>query len=260
MGVVTGDGTVGKALTVLDQVAGIGRPVRMRELLETSEFPKPTLYRLLQTLTNQGMLTYNTEAQTYAPGIRLVRLAHVAWSQASLAPIARPHVDALAANLREAVHVAQIDNGQVVFVDKRQASTKFSTLAQAGQVAPAYCTGVGKAILAFLSEEDLEQALLQQAFHQYTPATHTSANTLRAELETIRAEGIAFDREEHAAGIISIAAPILTPSRRVVGSISIATATNRHSLEGLGKFRPALLECAQKIGAEAQSWQPPSLP
>ncbi|SFR43845.1 transcriptional regulator, IclR family [Yoonia tamlensis] len=260
MGVVTGDGTVGKALTVLDQVAGIGRPVRMRELLETSEFPKPTLHRLLQTLTNQGMLTYDPDAQTYAPGIRLVRMAHIAWSQASLAPIARPHIDALAANLREAVHVAQIDNGQVVFVDKRQASTKFSTLAQAGQVAPAYCTGVGKAILAFLPKPELKQALQLQAFHRYTPATHTNAETLKAELATIRKDGIAYDREEHAQGIISIAAPILTPANRVVGAMSIATATNRHSLDGLEAFRPALVECAQKIGAEAQSWQPPSLP
>jgi DNA-binding IclR family transcriptional regulator len=259
-GVVAGDGTVGKALSVLDQVASVGRPVRMRELLETSDFPKPTLYRFLQTLTNQGMLSYDAEAQTYTPGIRLVRLAHSAWSQASLAPIARPHVDLLASSLREAVHLAQIDNGQVIFIDKRQASTKFATLAQTGKVVPAYCTGVGKAILAFLPKDQQRHAILQQAFLRYTSATHTSADTLSVELDAIYREGIAFDREEHDDGIISIAAPILTPDKRVVGALSIATATNRHSLEGLNEFRPALLECATKIGDEAQSWQSPSLP
>ena len=88
MNVVNSDGTVAKALSVLDQVTAMGRPVRMRELLETSEFPKPTLYRLLQTLTSQRMLSYDKDQQTYAPGIRLVSLAHSAWSQASLAPIA----------------------------------------------------------------------------------------------------------------------------------------------------------------------------
>lgn len=260
MNVVTNDGTVAKALSVLDQVAAMGRPVRMRELLETSEFPKPTLYRFLQTLTNQRMLTYDKELQTYAPGIRLVSLAHSAWSQASLAPIAAPHISSLAGSLREAVHLAQIDNGQVVFVDKRQASNQFETLARAGQVAPAYCTGVGKAILANLSKEKQAQALRQQAFHRYTDATHTSAETLLRELELIRSEGIAFDREEHEVGIISIAAPILTDTGRVVGAVSIATATNRHTLEGLNAFRPALLDCAALIGAEAQSWQSPSAP
>jgi len=254
---VSGDGTVGKALTVLEQVAAIGRPVRMRELLEASEFPKPTLYRLLQTLAHQGMLSYDAELRTYALGIRLVHLAHTAWALASLAPIARPHVDALASSLHEAVHLAQIDNGQVIFIEKRQVSSQFATLAQAGQVAPAYCTGVGKAILAFLSDEERALALRQQSFMQYTDATHKCAETLSIELETIRSEGVAFDREEHEAGIISIAAPILTPAHRVVGALSIATATNRYSLEGLNQFRPALLQCASKIGAEAQSWQAP---
>lgn len=260
MNVVTSDGTVAKALSVLDQVTAMGRPVRMRELLETSEFPKPTLYRFLQTLTNQRMLSYDKESQTYAPGIRLVSLAHSAWSQASLAPIAAPHINALGQSVREAIHLAQIDNGQVVFVDKRQASNRFATLARTGQVAPAYCTGVGKAILAHLSEEAQAQALQQQAFLKYTEATHTNIDTLLIELGQIHAEGIAFDREEHEVGIISIAAPILTDAGRVVGAVSIATSTSRHSLEGLNAFRTALLECAALIGAEAQSWQSPSAP
>ena len=73
------DGTVGKALQVLDQVAEFRRPVRFAELLENSPFPKPTLYRFVQTLTNQGMLSFDPDRQTYAMGVRLVRLAHSAW-------------------------------------------------------------------------------------------------------------------------------------------------------------------------------------
>lgn len=206
------------------------------------------------------MLSYDPEQQTYAPGIRLVRLAHSAWSQASLAPVARPHIETLASSLREAVHLAQIDNGQVVFIDKRQASTRFATLAQPGQVAPAFCTGIGKAILAFLPEDERDHAIQQQAFLQYTPNTHTTAQALLADLKAVQVDGIAYDREEHEVGIISIAAPILTPSNRVVGAVSIATATNRYALEELEAFRPALLDCVNQIGAEAQSWLPPSLP
>lgn len=73
------DGTVGKALAVLDQVAAFGHPVRFNEILADSPYPKPTLYRFVQTLTNQGMLAYDPDRQTYAPGVRLVRLAHAAW-------------------------------------------------------------------------------------------------------------------------------------------------------------------------------------
>lgn len=254
----TGDGTVGKALGVLDQVAAFGRPVQFGELLEYSEHPKATLYRFLQTLTNQHLLAYDPQDQTYRMGLRLVQLAHAAWKQSSLAPVARPFIEALAGEVGETIHLAQMDHGQVLFVDKFKTVDLFETLAQTGKVAPGYCTGVGKAILAFLPPDRRKRALMQQAFMQYTPATHASAESLSAELDEIRVEGVAFDREEHERGIISIAAPILTDGGRVVGAISIATSTSRYSLEELNAFRPALLDAAEKIGVAAAVWQFPS--
>ena len=257
MGYVTGDGTVGKALAVLDQVAAFGRPVRFSEILAQSDLPKPTLYRFVQSLTNQNMLSYDADRQTYAPGMRLVRLAHSAWAQSSLAPVAGPSMDALFAQVGEAVHLAQIDNGQVLFIDKRKPTAAYDTLAQAGQVAPAYCTGVGKAILAFMSDEGRARALRQQAFMGYTDATHTDAASLIAELDQIRADGVAYDREEHEAGIISIAAPIIARDR-VIGALSIATATTRHDIAGLTGYRDLLTQAATQIGADAHAWQSPT--
>ena len=191
-----GDGTVGKALDVLDQVAEIGRPVRFGELMETSDFPKATLYRFLQTLTSQKLLSYDPDDQTYRLGLRLVQLAHAAWKQSSLTPSARPHIEALGAKVGETIHLAQMDHGQVLFVDKFKTVDQFETLAQTGKIAPGYCTGVGKAILAFLPPERRQRALMQQAFMQYTPATHTNAKSLSDELDKIRKDGVAFDREE----------------------------------------------------------------
>ena len=132
-----GDGTVGKALEVLDAVAAYQRPVRFTELLEGSKFPKATLYRFLQTLTNQNLLSHDPDTGSYSLGLRLIRLAHTAWEQASLAPIARPYVEHLAAEAGESVHLAQMDNGQVIFVEKLKATDRFETLAQVGKVAPA---------------------------------------------------------------------------------------------------------------------------
>jgi DNA-binding IclR family transcriptional regulator len=149
----------GKALTVLDAVAEHGRPVRFTELLEDSPFPKATLYRFVQTLTAQGMLSYDPERQTYAPGLRLVRLAHAAWQASSLAPIARPYLDDLSRATGETVHLAQLDGGQVLYVDKRNATDPVEMYSQAGKVGPAYCTGVGKAMLAYLPEAELAPVL-----------------------------------------------------------------------------------------------------
>ncbi|KPP88086.1 MAG: IclR family transcriptional regulator [Rhodobacteraceae bacterium HLUCCA08] len=252
------DGTVGKALAVLDQVAAYGRPVRFGELLDRSPFPKATLYRFVQTLTNQGMLAYDPDRQTYAPGVRLLRLAHAAWAQSSLAPIARPYLDRLAEATGETLHLAQMERGQVLYVDKRNAAEPIEMFSQAGKVGPGYCTGVGKAMMAFLPEDDRRAAIRQQSFFAHTPATLASPTALEADLARIRAEGVSYDREEHEPGIICIAVPILSSKGRVLGALSITSSTARASLDGLGRHRIALQSTAADIAQAAETWQFPT--
>ncbi len=251
-------GTVGKALEVLDQVAAFGRPVRFAELQTESRFPKATLYRLVQSLTEQGMLNFDPDRHTYGPGLRLVRLAHAAWQQSSLAQIARPHVDRLAESVCEAVDVAQIDHGHVVFVDRRQQVSAMDVLPQTGLVAPSFCTGVGKVILAFLPEDRQGEVLDQQAFVPYTEKTHLSAESLKAELDEIRQSGIALEVEEHFDGIVSVAAPILKAECEPVGAISIATYSSRRTIEDLRGLSPNLRETAARIATEIEPWHFPN--
>ncbi|MFQ1701723.1 IclR family transcriptional regulator [Loktanella agnita] len=257
MASVTGDGTVGKALHVLDQVAAFGRPVRFSELLARSDYPKPTLYRFVQSLTNQQMLAYDPDRQTYAPGIRLVRLAHAAWEQSTLAPIARPHLDALSAKVGETVHLAQLDNAHVLYIDKRNAGKPVQMYSQAGKIGPAYCTGVGKVMLAFSEACTVDRVIAQQSFHKFTPHTLTSPAALRAELTEIQTNGFGFDREEHEPGIICIAMPVLSETGRLLGALSVTSTTARTDLAGLETYAPVLQQTAKDIAAEAQNWSFP---
>jgi DNA-binding IclR family transcriptional regulator len=253
----SGDGTVAKALAVMDEIAAFGRPVRFSELLDRSPYPKATLYRFVQVLTKQGMLHFDPDRQTYAPGLRLVRLAHAAWQTSALAPIARPHVDALSEVAGETVHLAQLDGAQVLYVDKRNARQPIEMYSAAGKVGPAYCTGVGKAMLAFLPETQLARVIAQQSFHRFTPNTYTAEDALRQELAAIRNRGHAYDREEHEPGIICIAYPILTRAGRVLGAMSVTTTTARESLAGLDRHLPRIRAAAEAIATEAQDWRFP---
>ncbi|MEO0487786.1 MAG: IclR family transcriptional regulator [Pseudomonadota bacterium] len=250
-------GTVGKALEVLDRVAMAGRPIRFAELLATSPYPKATLYRFVQTLTYEGMLTYDPDRQTYALGVRLVRLAHAAWSTSSLAPMARQHLEKLSDRAGETVHLAQLDHAQVLYVDKVNAHEPIPMFSQAGKVGPAYCTGVGKAMLAHLPETTLEDVIEQQSFHRFTPGTLTSAAALRKELHEIRDRGYGYDREEHEPGIICVAMPILTGRGRMLGALSVTSSTTRTTLTELAKHVPALRLAATSIAEEAVQWQFP---
>ena len=122
----------------------------------------------MQTLTKQGMRAFYPDRQAHSKGIRLVRLAHSAWRHSSLALVARSFIEALAAEVGEAVRLAQLDKVCVLFVDKCKATAHFETLAQAGKIAPGYCTGVGKAILAFMPRVEQNHALEQQSYVAYT--------------------------------------------------------------------------------------------
>jgi IclR family transcriptional regulator, KDG regulon repressor len=251
------DGTVGKALDVLDMVASQDGPVRFSDLLSQAAYPKATLYRLVQTLTNQGMLSYDDDLGTYALGVRLVRLAHAAWTQSSLAPIARPYLDELAHKTGETIHLAQLDLGQVLYVDKRNAAKPVDMFSSAGKVGPAYCTGVGKAMMAFLDEAALQASISRQSFHRFTPNTLDTPELLRAELATIRACGHCFDREEHEPGIICCAVPILTRTGRVLGAVSVTSTTARTTLAALAAHAPMIKDIAAQIAVEAESWRFP---
>ncbi len=251
------DGTVGKALDVLDAVAGFGRPVRFSDLLATSTYPKATLYRFLQTLTHQGMLAYDEDRGTYAPGLRLVRLAHAAWSTSSLAPIAKPYLDELSRETGETIHLAQMDMGQVIYVDKRNAAKPVEMFSSAGKVGPAYCTGVGKAMLAFLDAPALEAALARQSFHRFTPETLDSPDKLKRELDAIRSRGHAFDREEHEPGIICCAVPILSRTGRAIGALSVTSTTARTTLGALEAQADHIKDIATKIASAAEDWRFP---
>jgi IclR family transcriptional regulator, KDG regulon repressor len=252
-----GDGTVGKALDVLDKVAAFGRPVRFSELLAGSAYPKATLYRLVQTLTHQGMLAHDSDHGTYAPGVRLVRLAHAAWAQSSLAPVARPYLDRLAASVGETVHLAQLDHAQVLYVDKRNATQPVDMFSQAGRVGPAYCTGVGKAMLAHQAPDLLDRLVAQQSFHPFTPRTITSARALGDELHAVRLNGYAFDREEHEPGIICVALPILSDAGRCLGALSVTSTTGRTNLAGLERLVPLIRDTTRQIAHAAQAWRFP---
>lgn len=250
-------GTVGKAMDVLDIVVSFGRAVRFQDVLEASSYPKATLHRLLQSLTSTGMLAYDEERSLYMPGMRLVRTGRHAWSQSSLASLARPFIEALAKDVGETVHLAQMENSRVIFIDKITPGKGFRTMASPGRLSPAHCTGVGKVMLAFMPEERRAAALERLTYEPFTPNTHTGPETLLPDLEQIRQAGVGYDRQEHEEGIMSVAAPIIGGAGQVIGAVSVVTSTFRMKAPDMEKFRPALSRTAAQIGSEAARWPYP---
>jgi len=246
-----GTGTLSKGLALLEAVATGAQPLRFTDLLHAQPYPKATLHRLLKTLIEAEMVIYDAEQRTYHPGLRLIRLAHDTWLQSSLADAARATLDQLAIDLGETIHLAVLDHGQVLYLDKRIAARPVAMFSSPGKVGPAHCTGVGKVMLAHLDADALNDALARQSFHQYRPATISTATALRKELAAIRRCGHGFDREEHEPAIICIAVPILSTRGHLLGGLSTTSTTYVTDLKSLEAYAPRLKEAAAAIAGEA---------
>jgi len=246
-----GAGTLTKGLALLEAVAAGPQPLRFTDLLHSQPYPKATLHRLLKTLIEAGMVVYDGDQRSYHPGMRLIRLSHAAWLRSSLADAARDALDQLSSEIDETIHLAVLDNAQVLYLDKRMSGQPVTMFSSPGKVGPAHCTGVGKVMLAFLDDDRLEEALARQSFHRFMPATLVTPNALKAELKQIKKDGYGFDREEHEPSIICIAAPILSDRGGVLGALSVTSTTYVNNLDSLAAYAPRLVATAAAIADEA---------
>jgi DNA-binding IclR family transcriptional regulator len=247
-----GSGPLQKALYVLDHLALAEKPLRFAQIMNAMPFPKATLHRLLRTLVEEQALTYDDAAREYAIGMRIIRLAHAAWRKSSLTDAARNTLDTLSARTGQTLHLAILDGCQVLYLDKRSAVRAVSMYSSAGKVAPAYCTGVGKAMLSALTEAQLERAIAIQAFTRFTPTTITDPVLLREELALSRTRGYAVDNEEHERDIICVAMPILSAQNELFGGLSITGSRHYIDWAELIGFLPELAKAVAAIAEQAQ--------
>lgn len=254
-----GDGPVTKALMLLDAFADSEQPLRFTELRERLPFPKATLHRMLKSLVDERMLAHHEPTSTYQLGPRLIRLAHASWAHGSLSDAARPVLDALHSRLGKTIHLAQLDSGQVLYLDKRVGNRGLAMFSRPGKIGPAYCTGVGKAMMAYLPDDALEDCLQRQTFARFTATTLTSRETLLRELAAIRGRGHAFDREEHEPGIVCLAVPILAADGSLYGGLSATNPGTIDDIMALEKLAPALKEAARTIATDASMRMAPTL-
>ena len=224
----TQTGTLGKAISVLDIVAASDAPMRFTDILALSDQPRGTLHRQLSNLVEEGLLTLNRD-HTYALGLRLLRFASRAWSGNQFRQIAEPHLRKLHEATGETVHLGVLNGHEVVYLDKVEGRQAVRMYSQIGNASPVYCTGVGKAALAALAPERLAELVGRISFRRFTDTTITDAGALVEEVARIRQAGIAFDREEHEAGIRCVAAPVHSADRSFAAGVSVTAPAYRVS-------------------------------
>jgi len=245
-GAATRTGTLGKAIAVLDIVASAEKPMRFTDILKRSDQPRGTLHRQLSNLVEEGLLTIDRD-HAYTPGIRLLRFAAKAWAGNEFRRIAEPHLRALHETTGETVHLGVLRGADVIYLDKVESRQAVRMYSQIGNASPAYCTGVGKAALSALPDDQMVPLVSSMIFHRFTEYTITTAGALLDEIAAIRKAGHAFDREEHETGIRCVAAPVYSADRSFVAGVSVTGPAYRVSQAALEAWAKTVHETAQVI-------------
>lgn len=187
--------------------------------------PRPTARRCLYTLEQLGYLSAQDGAWRLRP--RLLSLARAYLSSSRFAEAAQPHLDRLRDALGESCSIGVLDGDEVVYIARAETRRIISIALQVGSHLPAYCTSMGRVLLAALPEDARAAWLSGAPFPARTPFTRTSAVDLGAEIAAVAAHGYALVDQELELGLRSIAVPVRDPEGRVVAALNVGSAVSR---------------------------------
>lgn len=179
------------------------------EIAELMGLSKSTVHGLVNTLTAYNYLEQSAQTNKYRLGLKLFELGNIVQSRMDVRQEARPWCQILAEKYRTTVHLATHAEGELIYIDK--VDTNHSSVvvySQVGKRAPMHCTGVGKALLAYMPQEYLDRYIFSRPLEKVTKNTIDDKEGLIAELALVKERGYAIDNEEIEPGLHCIAAPI----------------------------------------------------
>lgn len=217
------------------------------ELSRRSGMPEASGYRLIQTLLDIGAVIQDGRGR-YGPGMLLVSLSRRVSYDRLLRESSNSILETLAAELGLIVHMGVLDNGMVTYIAKAGENERVRVQTKVGTQLEAYCSGVGKVLLASLPERDLESFLAEGELVPLTPNTITERDAFRNEINTIRRRGWALDNGEIATDLICVAVPVRDQSGTTVAAISSSESADRMNESRISEARAALMLAASEIG------------
>ena len=244
-----GTASLAKTMELLDLVGLTEQAPTFTDLAAASGLPRGTLHRLLAALSEHGMVELSEVDRRYRPGRHLLTLARHTWEKMDLRRAAAEPILALNRRTGETVHLATLSGDGVVYIDKVESDYPFRLHSAIGKRGPIHCTSVGKAMLAWLDSDEQHALVHRLELQRHTPATLGTPSALLKALKQIRQQGVAYDREEHAAGIHCVAAPVLDFRGRCIGGISITAPTARVDSRQLEHFAPWVRQAATDTAA-----------
>ncbi|HKM66182.1 MAG TPA: IclR family transcriptional regulator [Candidatus Acidoferrum sp.] len=237
-----------KALRILVYMGEQAPEAGVTQLASELGLTKATVHRLLNTMERFELIERNAEGERYRLGLKLHQLGNKAVESRTLRSEAHRLLLEMSQRSRESVSLSLPTPGGVICLDRFDSPHTIITVrTPVGAMFPAHCTASGKAVLAYMTEDEIREIIKKRGLQSYTPFTITQLSDLKENLRLIRQRGYAVDHQELERGLSGVAAPVLGAHERVVAGVGIAGPTLRFRGKELAEKVNLVTEIAARL-------------
>ncbi len=240
-----------RAMSLLREIAAAEGPgLTLTEVAERAGLPPSTTHRLLTTLESERFVRYDVAAGTWQIGVTAFVTGSAFVRTRNLLMLAKPYLRRLVDLTGETSNILVENGGEVVCLDQAESRHTMRAITQVGGRMPMHASGSGKILLALMSRDRRDAVLGGHPLDALTPNTITDPERLERELAEARQRGVAFDDEEHAAGLRCAAAPIWSETGQPVAAVSVSGPAARLTDDRLQELADQVARVAADITAE----------
>lgn len=226
-------------------------PAGLVELSNRLELHKSTVHRILSSLQMMGYVRQEEDTGKYRLSLKWMEISNRITEKLDIVSIARPYLRKLSEISGETVHLVEVEGNEAIYIDKVESgSNSIRMVSRVGSRIPLYCSGVGKAMLAERSDEEIEEIWNSSDIRAMTPKTILSLDEFLETIREIRKFGYALDNEENEMGVRCIAASILDHEGKARNAFSISAPVGRMTDEKLKMLAEYVLESKRNISGE----------
>lgn len=239
--------SVERALSILEAVGQRAGGLTNSEINKRLGIPKSSASYILRVLERRGYLHRDPETGRYRLGLALLTLSRGIETGQDVREAAQPVLKQLASRCRLTAHLGMIDQGEAVYVEKVEGPGLIKMNTWPGRRTDAHSTSIGKAIIAYYPESDVDAIAERRGLARRTPRTITSLPKLKRDLELVRKRGYAVDEEENNLGVRCIAAPVFDATGEVIASINVTGTTVQIPEDSVPEIAESVKDAARRI-------------
>jgi len=214
--------SIDRALQVLELFSLEKPEWGITEISKALNIYKSNVHNVLTTFAEKGFVVKDPKTDKYKLGIKFFELGSIVIKNMDLRKIAHPYIEELSKEFNETVHLGVLDKGRVVSIEREESDKGLCSHIEIGKRTPLHCTAVGKAIMAYLSEDEINLIIREKGLERFTENTITTKKDLENEFKKIREQGYAVDKIEHEEGVQCVAGPIRDYTGKVIASMSVS--------------------------------------